>query len=71
MIKGAPLDGFVDWGTRAVFVHTVAVAHKAYIRHANCIAEVKGCTCSCVYYPHGFLQFIHVLTNNGSNFGIS
>ena len=75
MINGAPL---VDWGTRTVFVRTVAVAHKVFIRHAKHIAEVKVRirTCSCLGYPHGFWQFIldfnTVLTNdpNGSNFGI-
>ena len=31
MTNGATLDGFLDWGTRKVFVRTVAVAHKVFI----------------------------------------
>ena len=58
MTNGATLDGFLDWGTRKVFVRTVAVAHKVFIRHAKHMAEVKGRTCSCVCYPHGCLHFM-------------
>ena len=56
MINGLPLDGFLDWGTRTVFVRTVAVAHKVFIRHAKHMAEVKGRTSSCVCYPHALLK---------------